>query len=296
MLSEIAHAKVNLYLHVLGRRADGRHDLDSLIVFTEIGDRITVRPADGFALEVGGPFAASVGGPDDNLVLRAARALQETTGTSQGAAIQLDKKIPVAAGLGGGSADAAATLRLLSRLWRLEHAGERLAEIAARIGSDVTACLASQPCYVAGGGDTVEAAPALPDTHTVLVNPGVALATGDVFAALDQPFAAGWARLVSPIGGVQGLASQLAGRRNDLEKTASAMVPEIGVALRALAGLPGCFLSRMSGSGATCFGLFGRASEAAAGAALLQNTHGDWWVRDTILRGANALAPVEAAQ
>ena len=294
MLSQIAHAKVNLYLHVLGRRDDGRHDLDSLIVFTEIGDRLTVRPASNLSVEVRGAFAAALGGPNDNLVLRAARTLHEMAETSQGAAIELDKQIPVAAGLGSGSADAAAALRLLAHLWGLDHAGERLTEIAARIGSDVVACLQGRPCYVVGAGDTVERGPELPNAYTVLVNPGVALSTGDVFSAFEEPFTPGAARLIPPIHGVAGLTRQLVERRNDLENAATAMVPEIGVALRSLGALPGCLLARMSGSGASCFGLFARAAEAVAGASLLQNAHGGWWVRDTVLRCAGALAPVEA--
>lgn len=296
MLSQTAPAKVNLYLHVLGRRDDGRHDLDSLIVFAEFGDRVGVSVAPNLSLEVHGPFAGSLDSEHDNLVMSAARALQAITDTSQGAAVKLDKQIPVAAGLGGGSADAAAVLRLLAHLWELDPAGDSVTEVAAGAGSDVAACLRGGPCYVVGAGDTVDPVADLPDAHAVLVNPGIALATGDVFAAFDQRAASGATRLILPIHGVEALARQLVARRNDLEPVAAAMVPEIGVALRALNGLPGCLLARMSGSGATCFGLFSRAGEAASGARVLQGAHGDWWVRDTVLRGSSALAPAQAAR
>ena len=283
VLSQTAPAKLNLYVHVLGRRADGRRDLDSLIVFTEIGDRLTMRPAASLSLEVRGAFAGALGVGEDNLVMRAARALQNTAGGSPGAAIVLEKEIPVAAGLGGGSADAAATLRLLARLWEVDDAPAHLAELAAQLGSDVAACLHGQPCYVVGAGDSVEPAPELAHFHTVLVNPGVALATGDVFAAFDEANATASevARLVAPVRGHEELAEQLRARSNDLEAVGTVLVPEIALALETLAGLSGCLLARMSGSGATCFGLFARAEDAAAGAAVLRQTFEDWWVRET---------------
>ena len=271
-LAETARAKVNLYLHILGRRDDGYHRLDSLAVFAGAADRLQAEPAADLALEVRGRFAAQLGG--DNLVLDAARALRDAAGApGLGARLVLDKKLPVASGIGGGSADAAAALRLLSRLWRLDLAPADLAGLALRLGADVPVCLAGRPARMGGIGEDLHAGPALPQGGILLVNPGVAVSTQAVFRARTGAFSDP-AALPSHWPDIVAMAADLATLRNDLEPPALALCPAIGEALAWLQSLDGCLLARMSGSGATCFGLF--ADEAAAAAA----THScppAWW-------------------
>jgi 4-diphosphocytidyl-2-C-methyl-D-erythritol kinase len=276
---ERAPAKVNLYLHVLGRRGDGYHLVDSLIVFAGVGDRVTVRPDDRLELEVCGPFAGALAtARDDNLVLRAARALAAAAAHEPCARIELDKRLPVAAGIGGGSADAAAALRALTRLWRLDLAPPALAEVAAGLGADVPACLASRPVVAGGIGELLRPLPGpWPELHLVLANPGLALPTTQVFAGREGPYGKA-APLEAVPASAPDLAAALARRRNDLEPSARRLDPAIGEALAALAALPGCLLARLSGSGATCFGLFAAAAAARAAAAALAAARGDWWV------------------
>jgi 4-diphosphocytidyl-2-C-methyl-D-erythritol kinase len=271
-LSEFAPAKVNLYLHVTGRRADGYHLLDSLAVFPAVGDRLRATPAAALSLTVEGAFAAALAGETDNLVLRAARAL----GGSHGARIALEKQLPVASGIGGGSADAAAALRLLSRLWGWPPGAAQIAQnrIAVELGADVPVCLASRPARMGGVGETLSAAPGLPPAGMVLVNPGVALATAQVFRARAGGFSAP-AELPAAWPDAAAMASDLATLRNDLEPPAIALCPAVGTVLAAVAAAPGCLLARMSGSGATCFGLFQDA--AAAEAATRALTRPGWW-------------------
>jgi 4-diphosphocytidyl-2-C-methyl-D-erythritol kinase len=273
---EAAPAKVNLYLHVVGRRADGYHLLDSLAVFADVADAVQVAPAGTLTLELAGPFAAALAGEPDNLVLRAARALAAAAGIAPRARIVLAKRLPVASGLGGGSADAAAALRALARLWRLELPGALLAGLAASLGADVPVCLACRPARMGGVGEVLAPAPALPRCGMVLVNPGVAVATAAVFRArAGRPFSsvavlpAGWADAAA-------MASGLAGLDNDLESPASELCPAIGAVLAALRRLEGCLLARMSGSGATCFALFADAPAAGRAAAALVRP--GWWV------------------
>ena len=265
-----APAKINLTLHVTGRRADGYHLLDSLVVFAGVGDRITVAPSPAIGLTITGPFAAGLPQGSDNLVLRAARLMDG----ARGAALKLEKCLPPASGIGGGSSDAAATLRLLSRLWGLALP-DRAA--AARLGADVPACLeAPRPCRMGGIGEKLSGLPALPPAWLVLVNPGIALATPAVFAALDRCDGAPMPAALPHWPDTAALAAFVQGQRNDLEPAARQIAPAISDVLAALDRQAGCLLARMSGSGATCFGLF--ASESAARSAARRLDRPGWWV------------------
>ena len=277
-----APAKLNLYLHVTGRRADGFHELDSLVTFTALADTLEIAPADTLDLTVTGPFADALG-TGDNLATRAAAALAQRLGRSADVQITLDKRIPVAAGLGGGSADAAAVLRGLARLWRLgrEHAGD-LQETALGLGADVPVCIHSRAANMAGIGEDLSRAPQLPPCGVLLVNPGVPVPTGPVFAARRGPFSAA-CRLHEEPQGAPALAALLRSRRNDLERPALERVPEIGLVLARLAEAPGCLLARMSGSGGTCFGLFEDEAAAAGAAGAIARDHPTWWVKPTRL-------------
>ena len=272
-----APAKLNLYLHVTGRRDDGYHLLDSLVVFAGACDVLSFAPADDLSLTVGGPFAGALADQDDNLVLRAARLLAERGGVAARAAIHLEKRLPVAAGLGGGSADAAAALVGLTALWELSPDAGELAAMALALGADVPACLAGQAAFVGGIGESLEPPPALPETHVALVNPGVGLATAAVFEAREGPYS-GAARFHEAPADAIALAGLLARRGNDLEDPARRLCPAVATALEALGAEPGCLLARMSGSGATCFGLFADGGAAAAAVSHIAAERPDWWV------------------
>jgi 4-diphosphocytidyl-2-C-methyl-D-erythritol kinase len=274
--AEPAPAKVNLFLHVTGRRGDGYHLLDSLAVFGPAADALEAAPAPALTLSVAGPFGAALSDDPDNLVLRAARELAEAAGTAapRGAALRLTKRLPVASGIGGGSADAAAALRLLDRLWGLGFGTDRLAALAAALGADVPVCVPSRPARMGGVGAELSPAPALPPRcGLLLANPGVALATPAVFRARTGPLSAP-AALPARWADAAAMARDLRELRNDLEAPAVALCPPVGEALAALRALPGCLLARMSGSGATCFGLFADAAAAERAAALLP---APWW-------------------
>jgi len=272
-----APAKVNLALHVTGRRDDGYHLLDSLVVFADIGDWLDIAPTEALGLTVSGPRAAGVPADRRNLIWRAA----ELFAPGQGAAITLDKHLPHAGGIGGGSADAAAALRGLSTLWGLPLPS---AEAVLALGADVPVCLFGRPARMSGIGETLVPLPSLPPLWIVLVNPGVEVPTGAVFKALvtaDNPPlpeipAEGWQDAAA-------LAAWLAQTRNDLEPPARAQVPEIGRALDALDDCPGCLMARMSGSGGTCFGLFAEAGPAHLAADNLGAEEG-WWVAQAPVR------------
>ncbi|MEE2980116.1 MAG: 4-(cytidine 5'-diphospho)-2-C-methyl-D-erythritol kinase [Pseudomonadota bacterium] len=272
-----ALAKLNLYLHVTGRRDDGYHTLDSLIVFAGIGDRVIASPADDLGLQLTGPFAQVLAGDPDNLVLHAAHLLARAGGVEPRAAISLEKNLPVAAGLGGGSADAAAALRALATLWNLSIAADDLAALALDLGADVPVCLAARAAFVGGIGEDLAPPPPLPSAHMVLVNPGVALPTAAVFGELGGVFT-GPGRFAEAPTDAASLARALAARSNDLEAPARRLCPEVDQALAALTAEPGCLLARMSGSGATCFGLFANAGHAAAAADRISAGHSEWWV------------------
>jgi 4-diphosphocytidyl-2-C-methyl-D-erythritol kinase len=279
-VEERAAAKINLDLWVVGRRADGYHELDSLVVFAPPCDRLRFQAGGQLTLEVTGPFAAALAGDRDNLILRAARRLAERVGRAPAARITLDKRIPVAAGLGGGSADAAATLRGLSRLWRLGLSAADLAPLAAELGADVPVCLASRPTRMQGIGDRLEPIDGLPELFLLLVNPRRPVATEAVLAGLAGPFGAP-PELGPPPGERSLLLEWLRARANHLETPARRLLPAIGEVLDALGSQPGCALTRMSGSGATCFGLFEDRDALAPAEAALAEAHPEWWVATT---------------
>ena len=279
-LVEHAPAKVNLTLRVISRRADGYHTLESLVVFAGIGDRLTLVPGGPVKLSVRGANAAAAGPVAGNLVLRAARALAaEIDGLTLGR-FTLTKRLPAAAGIGGGSADAAAALRLLARANRIKLSDPRLLRAARAVGADVPVCVDPRPRLMRGVGEILSKPLAVPKFAAVLVNPGVAVATKDVFAALHRstrkPQPAAQARGISR--DRKAFLAYLERRANDLEPAAVAMAPAIAKVLTALRKSSGCKLARMSGSGATCFGLFGSARGAAAAARAIAAAHPRWWV------------------
>lgn len=282
--AEKAPAKVNLTLRVLGRRADGYHDIESLVAFAGVGDALTFKPGDDLALTVGGPTAAAAGDVADNLVLKASRALAERVAGVRLGRFTLSKRLPVAAGLGGGSADAAAALRLLARANALAPDDPRLMQAARATGADVPVCLDPRPRRMRGLGDILSDPLDLPRLFAVLVNPGVAVATADVFAALAAPPAGQSAPTAEPLGPAA-LLAEIAGGRNDLEAPAIELEPAIADVLAVLHKLPGCRLARMSGSGPTCFGLFDSSRAASAAARTLRVAYPAWWVRATVLGG-----------
>jgi 4-diphosphocytidyl-2-C-methyl-D-erythritol kinase len=282
-----APAKLNLYLHVVGRRPDGYHLLDSLVAFAAVADELTFAPAADLSLAVEGPFGGSLGAGDDNLVLKAAHALGAR---ASGAAIRLTKRLPVASGIGGGSADAAATLHGLNRLWNLGLPASALAQIGLGLGADVPVCLAGLPSFFGGIGDEIQPAGPLPRAHVVLVNPGAPLATAAVFRARAQAMAGAAysqpARWAAAVPDTLALAGMLAKRGNDLTAAAIGLLPAIVDVLAALEQQPPCLLARLSGSGATCFGLFAERGEAREAAAAIAAAQPDWWVVATMLAGA----------
>ncbi|MBI0435460.1 4-(cytidine 5'-diphospho)-2-C-methyl-D-erythritol kinase [Roseomonas sp. KE0001] len=272
--TEMAPAKINLHLHVLGRRPDGYHLLDSLVVFAGAADRLDVAPAEALSLELAGPEAASLAAEPDNLVLRAARLLAEKAGLPPRGALRLEKRLPVASGIGGGSADAAAALRLLNRAWGLNWPLARLAPLAAKLGADVPVCLDGRPARMGGVGERLEAAPRLPPAGLVLVNPRQPLSTPAVFRARAAEAFGAAATLPAGWADAGAMAQGLASCRNDLQAAAIRLCPAVSETLAALRALPDCLLARMSGSGATCFALLPDAAAARAAAAGLPEA---WW-------------------
>lgn len=276
-VAAFAPAKVNLYLQVTGRRDDGYHLLDSLVAFVDIGDRLKAEPATSLSLTVDGPEAADLAAfGDDNLVLRAARLLADQTGITAGAALHLEKHLPVAAGIGGGSSDAAAALLALKQLWRLSLDDAALCALGARLGADVPACLYKRAVWVGGIGERVEPAEPLPKAGILLVNPRRALPTAAVFAARRGPFG-DVGRFAPMPSTASALAHALMPCRNDLTEAAIGLVPEIAAVLARLDRLPGSFLARMSGSGATCFALFANRTAAKKAGALVAAAEPRWW-------------------
>jgi 4-diphosphocytidyl-2-C-methyl-D-erythritol kinase len=270
-MRETAYAKLNLALHVRSREPDGYHRIETLFAFCEHGDTLSAAAADELSLDVTGPYAEALGNRTDNLVLQAADALRRRHGVTRGAALTLDKRLPVASGIGGGSADAAAALRLLNRMWQVGAAEDDLIPLAASLGADVRACLSSQTSRGEGRGDRllpVDAA-GLALMPVLLVNPGVPLSTAQVFAAWD-----GVDR--GPLADLPPLASARQGR-NDLEAPAKALAPAIGKVLERLGESDGLILARMSGSGATCFALFETERQRDAASARLAASNPGWW-------------------
>lgn len=281
MIVRDARAKLNLYLRVVGRRADGYHLLDSLVAFCDLADTIAVEPAGGLTLTIDGPLAGALAGEplEGNLVLRAARVLAGRAGIAPKAAIRLTKCIPVAAGLGGGSADAAAALLALVDLWRVAMPEDELFDLAATLGADVPMCLAGRAAQVSGVGERIAPAVALPAAALLLVNPGKPLPTPAVFTAHARAGAAH--SIAAPLDvappDVATLGRLLVARGNDLTEAARAVVPPVADVLGALSGTNGCRIAQMSGSGATCFALYDDITMAEAARAIIQRDHATWW-------------------
>jgi 4-diphosphocytidyl-2-C-methyl-D-erythritol kinase len=282
-LFEKASAKVNLTLRVRGRRADGYHELESLVAFADVGDTLTLSDVDRDGLEVAGPFAGKSGPVADNLVLKALAAIRERIGGLKAGLFLLEKNVPVAAGLGGGSADAAAALRLVARANGLAIDDDRVMSAARAVGADVPVCLDPQPRVMRGIGEVLSRPLDLPALPAVLVNPGVALATRDVFARMTVE------RTEYPVRDVprefDALIEFLKQDGNDLTSAATACVPVVAEVLDALQRLPAIKLARMSGSGATCFALFGTSAEAAAAAQRLGERKSRWVQTTTLGSG-----------
>ncbi|MES2254443.1 MAG: 4-(cytidine 5'-diphospho)-2-C-methyl-D-erythritol kinase [Pseudomonadota bacterium] len=277
-----AQAKINLFLHVGDRRADGFHPLQSLAVFTDFGDRLAVENADDLSLAIDGPFAAALT-DGDNLVLKAARALAAQAGQQARAKISLTKNLPVASGIGGGSADAAAALRALADLWRIDLSEDVLCDIAKDLGSDIPVCIFSTPAFMEGRGENLSPILSLPRLPMLLVNPGVAVSTKDVFDVLTDRRGA---EMTLPRGRFNDLADLLRfleGTGNDLETPALTLQPVISEVLSSLKAAPGALLARMSGSGATCFALMADDDGCRRAAAVLKEKHPGWWVQSTFV-------------
>lgn len=278
-LERLAPAKLNLSLRVLGRRDDGYHELESLVVFASIGDRLIAEPADALTLDVTGPFAAGLADEPNNLVLRAARALSERLGAPRGARLTLEKRLPVASGIGGGSADAAATLLALNDFWEGELEGAELAAIGQSLGADIPVCLASVPSMMRGLGERLEPLEALPSLGVLLVNPRVAVPTGDVFRRLAAPPLGELPAPQSPpCGDRDALIRWLEGQGNDLQAPAIGSAAIIGDVLNEMTALPGALLTRMSGSGATCFSLFEDKPAAETARNIIATRRDRWWI------------------
>lgn len=286
-LPVFAPAKINLYLHVTGRLESGYHMLDTLVAFADAGDTIVIEPSDAFDFSVNGPFAECLPAEeqDKNLVVRAALALAETVENPLNVRISLTKTLPVAAGIGGGSADAAATLRGLARWWSVPEDAPALMTIAATLGADVPVCLRSRTARLSGIGEIITPAPALPALAAVLVNPLLPCPTPEVFRTYREdnaPFKT-QIPLPGPFNGLKDCLAFLKRQTNDLHAAAVKTVPQIETVLSALEYQDRCALARLSGSGATCFGLFETRESAKNAAQDLQKKYPDWWVQNTII-------------
>ena len=283
-MRSFAPAKLNLYLHITGKQPDGYHLLDSLVAFTSIGDEVVLEPANEFSFTITGPMAGRLNDEpqDTNLVVRAARQLAAILNREPKFQLTLIKNLPVASGIGGGSSDAAAALRLVAAHYNIASDDPRVMAIAATLGSDIPSCLAMQSCYLCGTGAVTEPAPLLPATPVVLVNPNQTLPTPAVYKARQGDFTPA-ARLPHAPTSSHELAEMLRSRSNDLTEAACNLRPVIRDVLAALAQTSNCMLTRMSGSGATCFGLFTTAEAAKHAAAQLAAQHPDWWVQASIL-------------
>ena len=286
-LVERAPAKINLTLHIVGRRADGWHELESLVVFTRSGDTLALEPGGALALAVAGPTAGAAGATGDNLVLRAARALAARVPDLQVGAFTLTKRLPVAAGIGGGSSDAAAALRLLARANGIALDDPRVVEAAAVTGADIPVCLAAKARMMRGVGDRLGPLLDLPPLPALVVNPGVPLETKSVFARMGlEP---GWSSTASAHPAFSGgesadaMFAVLRRGRNDMEDAACVMAPIVSDVLAVLGAARGCRLARMSGSGATCFGLFTDCRAVARARQAIAEVHPGWWAKPAML-------------
>ncbi len=278
VITRAAPAKINLYLRITGKREDGYHLLDSLVAFAGVGDIVTAGAAENLSLTIDGPFAGGLSADGDNLVLRAAHALRAASGSTNGARLGLTKNLPVSSGIGGGSADAAAALLALRELWELDIDDTGLAALGLALGADVPVCLAERPSRVSGIGDMIEPAPNLPAAWLVLANPGAPVSTPDVFSRRQGPFGdpvrtpASWTD-------VEALTEALAVSGNDLTGAAVEAAPVIAGMLDEMAELPGALLTRLSGSGATCFSIMRDEPSAQFGVMALEEFHRDWWIK-----------------
>jgi len=282
-ITVLAPAKVNLFLHIIGRREDGYHLLESVFAFADFGDFITVEPAPALSFSVTGPFAhicrrAGCDG-EANIVARAADLLRQQCGVAEGAKITLEKNLPVSAGLGGGSSDAAATLKALQVLWRIEPVQESLVDLALELGADVPACLVGEPSFVAGIGELITPLEIFEDINCVLVNPLKPLSTPLVFQTFEKTGRAFTQPLALTPEVTDDLWTLLKGSHNDLQGPAVGLMEEVGEILGSLQDTDGVSLVRMSGSGATCFGLYETSETADAAARKISNAHRNWWVK-----------------
>lgn len=292
---DLARAKINLCLHVVDRRADGRHGLESFVVFPEIGDALRAERSPIPTLTLDGPFARQLDDAADNLAMRALAALRAALAEPGSAALHLEKRLPAASGMGGGSADAAAVLRMLARLWGRTLDQAALSALALALGADVPVCLESAPCLMRGIGERLSPAPGFPEFWMVLVNPGVETPTGAVFAALERADNPPMTALPEHFGGLRGFIAWLSRQRNDLEPPARGLYPQIDAALSALRRAPDCLLARMTGSGATCFALFESDARAFAAAEAIRAQRPQWWVAHARVKAWRPLPMAEAA-
>jgi 4-diphosphocytidyl-2-C-methyl-D-erythritol kinase len=283
-----APAKLNFFLHITGRRDDGYHLLESLAGFTRFGDSLEIEPADRLTLEITGPYAPQLQqGQENNLVMQAARRMAQRAGKPAGARLRLTKRIPMGAGLGGGSSDAAAALAALAGLWNVDVSREEMLAMALSLGSDVPVCLAQRWSWVAGTGDVVTPVEASVHGWVVLVNPSVALLTADVYRRYAGDSAGAYTaprRVERRIGSLQELVQLMQATHNDLLPPALALMPSIQAVLDAVADCEGCLIARMSGSGATCYGVFADEAAAQAAAARLRNAMPGAWVLASMLQ------------
>ncbi|MFM9865286.1 MAG: 4-(cytidine 5'-diphospho)-2-C-methyl-D-erythritol kinase [Micropepsaceae bacterium] len=281
MKSALAPAKVNLFLHVGDKRADGYHNLLSLVVFAGVGDRVSLAPSDRLSLKVTGAFP-DTGPVDDNLIIKAARALQSWSDKhghkTKPVELALEKNLPIASGIGGGSSDAAATLLMLSAHWGLPIAMDELEALGMQLGADVPVCLRASPTLVSGIGEILEPVQGLPPFALVLVNPRIEVPTAQVFKALTVR-SGNNAPALPRISNARDLAMYLDRTMNDLAAPAKAIAPTIMHVENALAATDGCLTARMSGSGATCFGLYETIASAQAAAQAIAKGHPDWWIK-----------------
>ncbi len=279
ILEEFAPAKVNLALHVTGRRDDGYHLLDTLVTFAGVGDQLRFKPANAISISIDGPESSKLTAGGDNLVMQAMQVLvQDAEGPLPGVNINLEKMLPLASGIGGGSADAAAALRGLNRYWELDLSPGQMARTGLLLGADVPMCLAGTPLHATGIGERLEPL-SMPCFDIVLANPRIGVSTRDVFSRLGENNNPPLPHVPHvPSGDYVQWLEYLREQRNDLQAIATTVVPQISDCIGALQESAGCDLARMSGSGSTCFGIFANAERAQSAAATIRAQNPDWWV------------------
>jgi len=286
-----ALAKINLFLHVGERQANGYHDLKSLVVFADYGDTLRAEHAAALSLSIEGPFSRGLPVSDDNLVLKAARALAQRVGRQAQGRILLTKRLPIASGIGGGSADAAAALRALAQLWEIDVSHDEMLQIADGLGADVPMCIASAPAFVEGRGERISPVCKLPDFALVLANPMVEVSTAEAFKQLKSRTGVDGIRCPQQFEGLEALIGYLRTTNNDLEQPAIEIAPMISDVLSELRRQPNILLARMSGSGATCFGLFAHREHAHVCATQVARAHPEWWVVGAGLAATDFVTP-----